>query len=349
MLIITSDVHRAHHCLELDGATLIRSWESPERADIVHRTLIGQARHRFDGPATFDVELAGEVHDPAYVAFLQSAWGRWLAAYPDTDRETGAAMGFAWTPARSRRRMPSTIDGLLGHYSFAADCSIVAGTWDAVSSSAAIAQTTARAVSAGEPYAFGLCRPPGHHATIDQFGGYCYLNNAAIAAQSLRNDGAGRVAVLDIDYHHGNGTQDIFWHRDDVLFGSIHADPTQEFPWSVGHADEIGAAAGSGWNRNRPLPWGTNIHPWLDALDDLTTWVTNAGCDALVLSVGLDTFVDDPISRFALHTGDYPIIGQRLRSLGLPTVLLLEGGYATDALGTNCAALLDGFEGVTRR
>lgn len=344
MLIIRSDIHRRHHGDEFANGEVTLSWESPERADIVAAAIDAASRHTVIGPDALDRGLLEVVHTTDYLDFLEAAWPLWHAEHPDSR----SAMGFTWPARHMGHRRPNGIDGLLGYYSFAADCAIVDGTWIAACESAAIAQTAARRVADGEAFAFGLCRPPGHHAMRDLFGGYCYLNNAAVAAESLRRTTDARVAVVDIDYHHGNGTQDIFYQRSDVLFASLHADPVQEFPYFLGHGDEIGEGDGKGWNRNYPMPWGTGIEQWLASLDDALAWVAESGCESLVVSVGVDTFVDDPISRFVLETKDFPIIGDRLRRANLPTVLLMEGGYATEALGANVAGLLDGFEGVSR-
>lgn len=342
MQIVRSDVHRLHHSDEFANGQLIASWESPNRADIVAAALDAAGRHTVVSPGSLDRALVAQVHDAEYVDFLETAWALWHEANP----EARTAMGFMWPARRFAYKRPVAIDGLLGFHSFATDCGIVDGTWAAAAESAAIAQTATQAVIDGEPFAFALCRPPGHHAMTDQFGGYCYLNNAAVAAQHLRNSSRDRVAILDIDYHHGNGTQDIFYERADVMFASLHADPAQEFPYFMGYADETGSGAGEGWNRNYPMPWGTGIDEWLAALDDALAWIAQVGCDALVVSVGVDTFVDDPISQFTLATADFPTIGARIRSAALPTVLVLEGGYATEALGANVAGLVDGFEGA---
>jgi acetoin utilization deacetylase AcuC-like enzyme len=240
--------------------------------------------------------------------------------------------------------VPEDLTAQLGFYSFAIDCSIVEGTWRAIRSSAQLAQSATHAVIGGERVAFGLCRPPGHHATADQFGGYCYLNNAAIAAQQFLDSGKARVAVVDVDYHHGNGTQSIFYERDDVVFCSIHADPRQEFPYFSGYADETGRGDGEGFNHNEPLVLGTGFDAWSAALDRCLARLTDLGCDAMIVSLGVDTFELDPISTFTLTHDDYPKMGEQLASVGLPTSILLEGGYAVEDIGINVAGVLQGFE-----
>ncbi|MEO0494138.1 MAG: histone deacetylase family protein [Actinomycetota bacterium] len=339
MLVVRSELHHRHHSLELDGTTIVRSWESPDRADHVDRALDAAGVHEIVEPRPADSALLAEIHDPDYVQFLAGAWDRWRAEGHTAD----GAMAFGWPARRFRDIQPVKLEAQLGYYSFAADCSITAGTWAAVHESVAIADTAAQLVLDGAPVAFARCRPPGHHAMRDQFGGYCYLNNAALAAQRLRSGGHAEVAVLDVDYHHGNGTQDIFYERADVRVCSVHADPVEEFPYFLGHADEPGAAAGEGHNRNLPLPRGTEPDAWFAALGDGIAWLGQTAPSALVVSLGLDTFVDDPISHFRLRQTDFAELGRRLAAIGLPTVLVLEGGYATAELGHNTAAVLAGF------
>jgi len=337
--VVRSDHHRHHHGAELDGGRLIDSWEHPGRADMVDRAT-DAAGWATVTPGELDRRLVESVHDPAYVGFLESAWTRWLEA----GHTTSSAMAFAWPARRMSGLPPTAIDGLLGYHSFAADCSIGEHTWPAAAASAAIAQSAADLAADGESGVFARCRPPGHHASRDQYGGYCYLNNAAVAAQRLRDRGQARVAILDIDYHHGNGTQDIFYERADVVFTSIHADPHQEFPYFLGHADETGTGEGAGANLNVPLPHGTGASEWFAALDTSLTWIAAADATATVVSLGVDTFRDDPISAFTLDVDDFPEIGRRLRVLPRPVVFVLEGGYATEQLGINVMAVLGGFE-----
>ncbi|HQZ57223.1 MAG TPA: histone deacetylase family protein, partial [Ottowia sp.] len=233
----------------------------------------------------------------------------------------------------------------LGLYSMDNGSPMVAGTWAAAKAAADAAASAAAALRAGERAVFCATRPPGHHAGPDFMGGYCFINNAAVCAQALRAGGAARVAVLDVDYHHGNGTQAIFYDRADVLFVSIHGDPRTEYPFYLGHADETGTGAGQGCNLNLPLAAGSNVAAWFDALEVACARVQRHRPDALVVSLGLDTFAGDPISQFALQRADFTHLGQRLARLGLPTALLLEGGYAAAELGDNAVAVLAGIEG----
>ncbi|WP_455774165.1 histone deacetylase family protein, partial [Burkholderia stabilis] len=193
--------------------------------------------------------------------------------------------------------------------------------------------------------AFALCRPPGHHAGREYMGGYCYLNNAAIAAQHGIAQGAARVAVLDVDFHHGNGTQDIFYERADVLFASIHGEPHVSYPYFSGYADERGAGAGEGFNLNLPLPKGTQWDTYATALGHAADAIVAHAPDLLVVSLGVDTFEHDPISHFRLRSPDYLRIGEALARLNLPTLFVMEGGYMVEEIGINAVNVLLGFEG----
>lgn len=252
-------------------------------------------------------------------------------------------MGYTW-PVRQRRALRlDRIDAQLGRFSYDAGTPITAQTWSAAYWSAQTALTALQPLLEGNAHtAFALCRPPGHHAGADYLGGYCYLNNAAIAARAARDSGLARVAVLDIDYHHGNGTQDIFQEDGSVFFASIHGDPVTEYPFYWGHADERGEGDGLGTTLNLPLPRGTTAQPYLEALDQALAAIADPGL--LVLSFGADTWEQDPISHFKLKTEDYPVLAQRIAALGLPVLIVMEGGYAVGALADNVAGFLAGFE-----
>jgi acetoin utilization deacetylase AcuC-like enzyme len=221
----------------------------------------------------------------------------------------------------------------------------VEGSWQAIRTSANIALTGADLLKSGEQQAFALCRPPGHHATVDYCGGYCYLNNTALATQSLLDGGAKKIAVLDVDYHHGNGTQTIFYERNDVLTISLHADPSLEYPFFLGYADEPGEGAGHGFNINYPLPFGTNWEQYAVALADAISEVQRFEPDALVVPLGLDTFAGDPTTNFGIETEDFTRMGREIASLGLRTLVVLEGGYSVEHIGNNTVSFLAGIEG----
>ncbi len=341
MLTIYSDDHRLHHgAAELYRGQLVPCFEMPSRADHVLDAVRAAGLGAVIAPDRFDRAALTRVHADDYVAFLETAWDEWTAL-----GETGDALPYVW-PARGLRQdaPPDHIDGKLGFYSIDAAVPITAGTWTAVRSAADCALTGAQLVAGGAPAAFALCRPPGHHAGARTMGGFCYLNNAAIAVQYLRDHGAARVAVLDVDYHHGNGTQDIFYARSDVHVTSLHGDPRQEYPFFLGHADERGVGEGLGFNRNVPLPWGTDGATYLAALDGAMGDIAGFAPDFVVVSLGVDTFAEDPISHFRLHAPDFTAIGQRVASLGRPTLFVMEGGYAVADIGVNVAAVLSGFE-----
>jgi acetoin utilization deacetylase AcuC-like enzyme len=207
-----------------------------------------------------------------------------------------------------------------------------------------VALTAQAQIARGAGSAFALCRPPGHHAARDFYGGYCFLNNAAIAAQACCDAGAMRVAVLDVDYHHGNGTQAIFYDRSDVLFLSLHGHPRQEYPYFLGYEDEIGEAEGEGYNQNYPLPWGTDWGGYQIALMDAIQRIQDYAPEVLIVSLGVDTFEHDPISKFRLKTEDYSKIGRAISQVAKPTLFVMEGGYAVDEIGINLVNVLIGFE-----
>ena len=278
------------------------------------------------------------VHPAAYLDFLKSAFADWKAA-----GRPGDASGYVWPVVRRRPLDLDRIDARLGQYSMDASTPIAEGTWESAYWAAQTALAGLDSVLAGEPSAFALCRPPGHHAGADYMGGYCYLNNAAIAAEAARAAGIGRVAIVDVDYHHGNGTQDIFLERADVFFASIHADPRTDFPFFWGHSDERGVGEGEGATLNLPLPHGTALREYEAALERALDAVSCFGPDLLIVSFGADTFTGDPICSFALETADYGPVARRIASLDLPTLVVMEGGYAVDALGANVAAFLGGF------
>ena len=340
MITIYSDKHRLHAPKgEIHGGELVTPFESPFRAELILDAVRDADLGPVIAPDSFGMDTVLAVHDSGYVHFLQTVWQRWAA-----EGYGGDAIPTCFPARRMAQRAPVDIDGLLGYYAFAAETSIAAGTWEAALAATQCALTGAARLNSSERAAFALCRPPGHHAARDLFGGYCYLNHAAVAAQWLRDAGAGRVAVLDVDFHHGNGTQDIFYDRGDVLFVSIHGDPRDAFPHFLGFADETGSGAGEGFTANYPLPRGTPFDRWAGALDDAVSRIRDFGAEALVVSLGVDTFEDDPISFFRLTSDDFLRYGETLGRLGLPTLFCMEGGYGVPEIGSNTANVLIGFE-----
>ena len=339
--------YNPHHALhqgqfEMYRGALVPCHEVPARADHVQAELkrrqLGEVRH----PQPFDTEALQSIHAPRYLDFLEMAWDQWVALDPaNADKD---ALPSVW-PTRSFRTdmEPDNFAARMGLYSFDAGTPLTAGTWVAARAGAECALSAAQHVVDGGRSAFALSRPPGHHAGADFFGGYCFLNNAALAAQHLRNSGVERVAVLDVDYHHGNGTQAIFYDRPDVFFASLHGDPRTEYPFFLGYADETGQGAGEGANLNLPMARGTDYAQWSEALEVALAAIGRFGAQALVVSLGVDTFALDPISGFVLRSDDYLRMGDRIAKLGLPTVLVFEGGYAVDAVGVNAVNVLQAF------
>lgn len=314
-----------------------RAEEVPERAE---RLLAGgqAAGLSFAEPGAFEPSVAAAVHTPEYLRFLAEIHGCW-SAIPGAGPEVIPNMHLD----RRFGGYPSAPAGLSGYHQADAACPIGAGTWEGAQASAATATAAARAVLGGARAAYALARPPGHHAYADLAGGFCFLNNAAIAARLLRGV-HDRVAVLDVDVHHGNGTQGIFYGAGDVLTVSLHADPTDYYPFVQGYAHERGEGAGQGANRNLPLPRTTEDADYMVALDDAIATIRAFAPDALVLALGLDAYREDPLKGMRLSTGAFDAIGARVAAMGLPTVVVQEGGYLCDDLGANLTAFLTGLQ-----
>jgi acetoin utilization deacetylase AcuC-like enzyme len=345
-------IHNPHHALhqgreEMFRGRLVPCHETAQRLDHVLAELERRAFATLRVPDDQNPALAAalaQVHDPRYLRFIEHAWGEWVALDPSNAQRD--ALPLVW-PAPGMRRdvLPDNFAARLGLFSFDAGTPLTAGSWRAARAGAACAIEAAREVGSGAVRAaFALSRPPGHHAGRDFFGGYCFLNNAALAAQTLRDAGAQRVAVLDVDYHHGNGTQEIFCERADVLTVSIHGDPMTEYPFFLGHADERGTGAGAGFNLNLPLPRGTDFARWRAALGTGLDAVRGFGADALVVALGVDTFEGDPISGFRLRSSDYLQLGRDIAGAKLPTVFCFEGGYAVAEVGINTVNVIEAFD-----
>ena len=338
MKIVYSDKHAGH-----DPQTFIvrgvkqRSAEQPERATRLLAAAQG-AGHQVVAPKAYGAAPAASVHTPDYIDFLQTAAREW-AKLPGASSEVVPNVH----PARAHATYPKALAGRAGWHQVDMACPIGAGTWDAALASSEVAATAADLVLDGEREAYALCRPPGHHAYADMAGGFCFLNNTAVAAQRLRAKHA-RVAVLDVDVHHGNGTQGIFYERSDVLTVSIHADPNNYYPYFWGHAHEHGAGTGQGFNLNLPLPLGSSDAVWLAAGDTALARLGEFAPTALVVALGLDASENDPLQGLKVSGPGFHAMAQRIARLGLPTVLVQEGGYLSDDLGRNLVQFLAGFE-----
>ncbi|WP_395687771.1 histone deacetylase family protein [Caenimonas koreensis] len=343
MITFFGNLHEGHApASEFYRGELVPCFEKPARAHYVQAQLALQG-HDVRTPAADSRAVLARIHTPRYLQFLETAWQQWVAL--DTANAAVQPFPSVW-PVRGLRSdvEPVNFIAKLGLYSMDNGTPLVEGTWRVVKQAADAAAHAAQLLGQGERGVFCATRPPGHHAGADFMGGYCFLNNAAVAAQALRDGGCERVAILDVDFHHGNGTQEIFYDRADVLFVSLHGDPLTEYPFYLGHADERGHGAGEGFNLNLPMPAGTPADRWFAALEVACERIVRHRADALVVSLGLDTFEGDPISKFKLSTADYSRLGERLKRLGLPAVFILEGGYAAAELGVNAVNVIDAFE-----
>jgi acetoin utilization deacetylase AcuC-like enzyme len=330
--------HAAQH--EFFRGEKVEAFEKPSRADFVLQTMRDAKLGDIISPQSFPVTAITRVHSERYVNFIRGAHDEHLKI-----GGTGDAFPSAWSIRGMRSDVePKNFAARMGLYSFDSGTPLTPGTWAAARTGADCALTGAKLLSDCERSAFVLTRPPGHHAGSDFFGGYCFLNNAAIAAQALLDKGCKRVAILDVDYHHGNGTQEIFYARGDILFVSMHADPLTDYPFFLGHADETGEGKGQGFNVNLPLPQDVSSIDWFATLDVAIKRVRDFNADAIVVSLGVDTFEGDPISHFNIATNDYPKLGSAVAKLNLPTLWVLEGGYAVAEIGMNVGATLTGFE-----
>ena len=311
--------------------------EMPQRGEVLLAAARG-AGHETVAPDDHGPAPWAAVHAADYLRFLETAHDRWRVL-PGAGSEVVPNVH----PVRRGGVYPASVVGQAGWHMADTACPLTAESWPAICASANSAVHAAALVMAGAPAAYALCRPPGHHAYADMAGGFCYLNNTAIAAQHLRRQAA-RVAIVDVDLHHGNGTQGIFYTRPDMLTVSVHAEPSGFYPFFWGYAEERGEGPGTGFNLNLPLALGSGDDAFLAALDSGLAAVRDFRPEALVVALGLDAFAGDPLAGLAVSTAGFGEIARRLAGLGLPSVLVQEGGYPTDELGRNLVTFLDGFE-----
>jgi acetoin utilization deacetylase AcuC-like enzyme len=344
MLIVYSEAHRQHDPpFEIaEGGTKQPIFEAPARMDRIRATLDAAGWAEYIVPSDHGLAPILAVHHADYVDFLRTGYDRWRAeaAALGNHIDPTVLLGTVWPPRRTQGR-PATAAGQAGYYAMDTACPIVAGTYAAALASAHCAVTGAALLLAGQPALFALCRPPGHHAGRDFAGGYCYFNNASIAARHLAAHGT--VALLDVDFHAGNGTQDIFYEDPTVLTVDIHANPDRQYPYFAGYADERGAGAGLGYHHNFLLPYKAGDTLYLATLDAALAEIRDFAPRCLVLSFGADIYAGDPIGDLAVTTPGFAAIGERIASLGLPTLIVMEGGYNTERLGVNTVNLLAGF------
>ena len=341
MKIVHSSEHLSHHPERVFLSGKMKpSHEVPARADAVARHLARHGVGPVVAPSDTGIDGIAAVHDAGYLQYLETIWQEWHAS----GRRTDVIKSDGPSPDMNRQRVPRALDGKVGYYTFDTCAPIGEGTWHAAYLSAHCALTAQAGLQQGEGSALALCRPPGHHAGRDYCGGYCFLNNAAIAAQALVDAGVARLAILDVDFHHGNGTQSIFYDRADVYVASLHGDPDDHYPFYSGYADETGAGRGEGFNLNLPLPAGTGSEVWMRALAEACKRIDHFGAEVVIVSLGVDTFEKDPISSFKLTTEDFLRLGARIAALARPTLFVMEGGYALDDIGENVTNTLIGFE-----
>jgi acetoin utilization deacetylase AcuC-like enzyme len=335
---VYTERHRSHDPqFFLVRGVVKRTTEQPERADRLLKGL-KDGQHTLIEPTMFGQGPRARVHSPEYLRFLEDAWAEW-SALPDSGPEMIANMH----PVRHAATYPTHIVGKLGWHTIDTACPIGPGTWAGACAATDTAVTAAQMVMDGEDAVYALCRPPGHHAYRDQASGFCFMNNTAIAAAHLRSRHE-RVAILDVDVHHGNGTQGIFYRRGDVFTVSIHADPHAYYPFVWGYAHERGEGDGLGANLNIPLPLGTDDDGYIAALGVAQKAIESFAPSALVLALGLDASEHDPLAALKVTTDGFRRIGEAVARFGLPTVIVQEGGYLSDILGANLTATLMGFE-----
>ncbi len=350
MPVVWSDRHRLHDPgAEIWVGVRTPGTEVPARAECIREALAAGGAQVVEARPQPD-EAVLSVHDTGLAGYLELAWDDWQAAglteNPGQDRVVPYIFAHAGLVADRPPVTPAAPSARAGLFAYDTMTLIGPGTWEAARGALDTAVTAADLVLAGAPAAYACARPPGHHVTRSAFGGSCYLNNSAAAAARLRAGTKGaRVAVLDIDAHHGNGTQSIFYEDPEVLVGSVHVDPAAGwFPHFVGFADETGAGAGAGANRNVPLAPGSGDEAWLEALTVLVDWVREGRAKALVVALGVDAADDDPESPLKVTSEGFREAGRRLGRLGLPTVAVQEGGYDLDRIGGLVSKVLTGIE-----
>lgn len=353
MQVVYTPAHLAHDItVETFMGMPIPANDVAERAEKIRAALEADGGFPFLAPTEHGETPITAVHDPGLVRFLEVAWSElrrqglprpFLSA--DTYPNHRMFEGMSAEAMVALVREPDHAAGRAGFWGLDSAAPLVAGTYPAARAAVDVALTTVDLVLGGEEAAYGLCRPPGHHAARSMYGGYCFFNNAAIAAEAVVRATGERVAILDVDYHHGNGSQQIFWRRGDVRYVSIHADPDRAYPYFLGRADETGEGDGAGENLNIPLRGGATNADYLTAVDRALEAIAAVPGSVVVVSLGFDTYGLDPIGDFALTTDVYHEVGRRVAAVGRRLVILQEGGYHRPSLGENARAWLRGAEG----
>ena len=352
MRVIYSSEHQGHDPdLASFYGRLSPVVEVPERAETIRETLARDDAFSIEEPSAHGTGPITAVHDPGLVTFLAAAWEDWDAdtnaraiprMIPEMFLHPAIVEGMGAPPAQE------SVFGRQAEWTFDASTPILAGTYRAARAAVDVALTATDAVLGGEAAAYGLCRPPGHHAPRAAFGGFCYLNNAAIAAQYIVDRTGEPVAILDVDYHHGNGTQQIFYDRGDVLYASLHGDPARAYPYVTGYANERGTGEGEGATMNVPLEAGLDDDGYLAALEPVLDRIDAFQASTLIVSLGSDTYHLDPICDLGITTNGYHRMGQRVAGAGKRMIILQEGGYHVGDIGRNVQAWLRGAAGLER-
>jgi acetoin utilization deacetylase AcuC-like enzyme len=352
MQVVYSPAHLGHDItIETYMGMPIPANEVAERAERIRQVLETDGGFPFVDPTEHGVDPITAVHDPGLVRFLEVAWSEHRAqgldrAFLTADTYPNRSMfeGMSAEAVARLVREPEHAAGRAGFWGLDSAAPLVAGTYLAARAAVDVALTATDLGLGGASAAYGLCRPPGHHAARSMYGGYCFFNNAAIAAHALTQASGERTAIFDVDYHHGNGSQQIFWRRGDVFYASIHADPARQYPFFLGYAHETGEGDGAGENMNQPQPAGLSDDGYLATIDRALEAILARPGSTIVISLGFDTYRLDPICDFALTTEVYAEIGRRVASTGRRLVILQEGGYYRPALGHNAVAWLRGAE-----
>lgn len=325
---------------EIHHGEIVPSFENPSRLNNIMACLRENGVTEFLEPQDYGLDPILKIHPDHYVSFLKNIWQEWSAT-----GNTNDIVPYVWPVPGLKRMMHNDLAAKIGNYAFSSDSAITKGTWEAAYEGAQTVLSALALVRDGERSAFALTRPPGHHAHAAAYGGYCYLNNGAIAAQAALDSGCEKVCILDVDYHHGNGAQDIFYQRSDVLTVSLHGHPETNFPFYLGYENETGEGEGRGYNLNLGLADGSSFADWKKAFVKAHEKIRDYGAELLVVPLGVDTYEGDPISKFKLKSEDFLEMGAVIEEIGLPTVFMMEGGYDVGPIGQNVYNVLKGFSG----
>ena len=345
MKVVYTPAHLLHDPhTEIEKGTVHSPFEHIGRGEIIREVLSADSRFDLQLPTEWGIDPINAVHDSGLHRFLTTAWQEYQDAIgPCREVTPEVFYSQALRNKMSLGAEPASISGRLGWWCFETTTPLTEGTYEAARGAVDTAMTAMQLVLDGEKSAYGLCRPPGHHATTSLYGGYCFFNNAAIVAHHVASTRGVKVVVLDVDYHHGNGTQEIFYDRDDVMYVSLHADPARAYPYSIGYADEVGSGKGLGSNINIPFAARTGDDVYVNALADVLNKIHAFGAEMIVVSLGLDTFITDPICDMSVTTDGFRRCGELIKQLGLPAVVLQEGGYDVEKLGINVQSWLVGL------